>query len=41
MRLGAQAAVAGGKPWVLDPVGCGATLYRSEVRPLPTHVKGL
>ncbi|PSC74808.1 Hydroxyethylthiazole kinase isoform A [Micractinium conductrix] len=45
MRLGAQAAVAGGKPWVLDPVGCGATLYRSEVcagllRLKPTIVRG-
>lgn len=31
MKLGAKAAVAKGKPWVLDPVGCGATPYRSQV----------
>lgn len=31
MKLGAKAAAAKGKPWVLDPVGCGATPYRSQV----------
>ena len=31
MRLAARKAVALGKPWVLDPVGCGATPYRTEV----------
>jgi hydroxyethylthiazole kinase len=30
MHLAAQAAVAGGKPWVLDPVGAGATRYRTD-----------
>jgi hydroxyethylthiazole kinase-like sugar kinase family protein len=32
MKLGAQRAVELSKPWVLDPVGCGATPYRSLVR---------
>ena len=31
MRLAAKKAVALGKPWVLDPVGCGATPYRTNV----------
>ncbi|MFO1184373.1 MAG: hydroxyethylthiazole kinase [Bauldia sp.] len=31
MRLAAKKAVALGKPWVLDPVGCGATPYRTRV----------
>src|SRR5579871_5777149 len=31
MRLAAAKAVALGKPWVLDPVGCGATPYRTSV----------
>jgi hydroxyethylthiazole kinase len=30
MRLAARKAVALKKPWVLDPVGCGATRYRTE-----------
>ena len=29
MRLAARKAVGLGKPWVLDPVGCGATPYRT------------
>jgi hydroxyethylthiazole kinase len=29
MRLAAGAAGEGGKPWVLDPVGAGATAYRN------------
>jgi len=29
MRKAAERAQAGGKPWVLDPVGCGATPYRT------------
>lgn len=31
MRLAAARAKAAGIPWVLDPVGAGATIYRSEV----------
>src|SRR6516164_9196514 len=31
MRLAAAKAVELGKPWVLDPVGCGATRYRTGV----------
>lgn len=31
MRLAANKAVALRKPWVLDPVGCGATPYRTGV----------
>jgi len=31
MRLAARRAVALKKPWVLDPVGCGATPYRTQV----------
>jgi hydroxyethylthiazole kinase len=31
MRRAARAAAAAGKPWVLDPVGCGATPYRTRV----------
>jgi hydroxyethylthiazole kinase len=29
MKLAAKKAVSQGKPWVLDPVGCGATRYRT------------
>ena len=32
MKLAAAQAVHLGKPWVLDPVGCGATPYRTTVR---------
>jgi hydroxyethylthiazole kinase len=31
MKLAAGKMVAMGKPWVLDPVGCGATPYRTGV----------
>ena len=31
MRLAAGRAGALGRPWVLDPVGCGATRYRTQV----------
>lgn len=31
MRLAVVRAGALGKPWVLDPVGCGATPYRTEI----------
>ena len=31
MRLAVARARALGKPWVLDPVGCGATPYRTQV----------
>lgn len=31
MRLAVARAHALGKPWVLDPVGCGATPYRTKV----------
>jgi len=31
MQRAAARAVAMGKPWVLDPVGCGATAYRTGV----------
>ena len=31
MRSSAAAARETNKPWVLDPVGCGATAYRTEV----------
>jgi len=31
MRRAVVAANAAGKPWVLDPVGCGATRYRTDV----------
>ncbi len=34
MRLAAQAVRALGKPWVLDPVGAGATPFRTQVRAL-------
>jgi hydroxyethylthiazole kinase len=30
MRAAAERATALGKPWVLDPVGCGATPYRTH-----------
>ena len=32
MRAAAAAAQSLSKPWVLDPVGCGATSYRTQVR---------
>jgi hydroxyethylthiazole kinase len=31
MRLAAKRALALKKPWVLDPVGCGATPYRTQI----------
>jgi hydroxyethylthiazole kinase len=31
MRIAIARANALGKPWVLDPVGCGATTYRTQV----------
>jgi hydroxyethylthiazole kinase len=31
MRAAVKRANALGKPWVLDPVGCGATAYRTQV----------
>jgi hydroxyethylthiazole kinase len=31
MRSSAAAASESRKPWVLDPVGCGATAYRTEI----------
>jgi hydroxyethylthiazole kinase len=31
MRAAARMANSLKKPWVLDPVGCGATLYRTEI----------
>jgi len=31
MRAAVRRANALGKPWVLDPVGCGATAYRTQV----------
>ena len=31
MRAAVKRASALGKPWVLDPVGCGATAYRTQV----------
>jgi hydroxyethylthiazole kinase len=45
MRLAAQKAVTLGKPWVLDPVGCGATPYRTGVAAelagmAPTIIRG-
>ena len=45
MRLAVGRARAGGVPWVLDPVGAGATRYRTEVaaelaRLRPTVVRG-
>src|SRR3954470_23099246 len=45
MRLAAQRAAALGKPWVLDPVGAGATRYRTDTaRKLagmrPTVIRG-
>jgi hydroxyethylthiazole kinase len=45
MHLAADRAVALGKPWVLDPVGAGATKYRTETaRELagrhPTVIRG-
>jgi len=46
MVAAVQAAKEGGKPWVLDPVGAGATPYRNEVvqrllhTALPTVLRG-
>jgi hydroxyethylthiazole kinase len=45
MTLSAEQAVKLGKPWVLDPVGCGATPYRTEVsvelsKRRPTIIRG-
>ena len=45
MRRAAERAVEDGKPWVLDPVGAGATAYRTAVardlsRRRPTVVRG-
>lgn len=45
MRLAAARARAGGIPWVLDPVGAGATPYRTGVavelaRLAPTAIRG-
>jgi hydroxyethylthiazole kinase len=45
MTAAARAAASHGKPWVLDPVGCGATAYRTaaarELLALrPTLVRG-
>lgn len=31
MKLAAKTATQLGKVWVLDPVGCGATAYRTQV----------
>ena len=31
MRIAVKRANALGKPWVLDPVGCGATSYRTQI----------
>ncbi len=44
-KLAAKQAVLKGKPWVLDPVGCGSTLYRTRacldlLRCRPTVVRG-
>lgn len=45
MQRAAARAVASGKPWVLDPVGCGATPYRTRVaaelaQQKPTIIRG-
>jgi hydroxyethylthiazole kinase len=45
MHRAAEVAAAGGKPWVLDPVGAGATRYRTTVaaelaRRRPTVIRG-
>jgi hydroxyethylthiazole kinase len=45
MQRAAARAVALGKPWVLDPVGCGATPYRTRVaaalaQQQPTIIRG-
>lgn len=45
MQHAAARAVALGKPWVLDPVGCGATPYRTRVaaelaQQKPTIIRG-
>jgi hydroxyethylthiazole kinase len=45
MKLAAQAANNMGKPWILDPVGAGATPYRKQVlvdllKLKPTVVRG-
>eukprot|EP00879_Flechtneria_rotunda_P024855 GHRR01026374.1.p1 GENE.GHRR01026374.1~~GHRR01026374.1.p1 ORF type:complete len:230 (+),score=96.01 GHRR01026374.1:231-920(+) len=44
-KLAARQAVALGKPWILDPVGCGATSYRTAacvamLKLQPTVVRG-
>ena len=45
MELAASTAHGCGKPWVLDPVGCGATAHRNEqcamlMERRPTVVRG-
>lgn len=45
MSIGLLQAVALQKPWVLDPVGCGATTYRTAacvnmLKLQPTVVRG-
>jgi len=45
MKRAAKQAVALGKPWVLDPVGCGATRFRTDFavemsRSQPTIIRG-
>ena len=45
MRAAVMRARALGKPWVLDPVGCGATAYRTQVAAelaalAPTVIRG-
>lgn len=45
MKLAAMKCRELGKPWVLDPVGAGATLFRTQVPPPPlppsTHIHTL
>lgn len=38
MQLAAKTANALGKPWVLDPVGAGATAFRTKVLTFPHMV---
>ncbi len=40
MQLAAKTANSLGKPWVLDPVGAGATAFRTKVLTFP-HVGNL
>jgi len=40
MQLAAKTANSLGKPWVLDPVGAGATVFRTKVLTFP-HVGNL